>query len=179
MTMREMIFLPMANHLPRLMAMDLVRYIFYKAAGVHVEGRCIIYGPLTIRPVGGAKNISIGKGSFLNTEIRFGCPKEKIVIGRNCQIGPRVCFETMSHGMVYEPGKGRGRFSKPIVVEDEVWIGCGAIILQGVTIGKGAVVTAGAVVNKDVEPLTVVGGVPAKLIKRIDVNKPNDSLEPQ
>ena len=155
--------------------MDLVRYVFYKLAGVRVEGRCIIYGPLTIRPVGGAKNISIGKGSFVNTEVRFGCPKETIAIGRNCQIGPRVCFETMSHGMVYEPGKGRGRFSKPIVVEDEVWIGCGAIILQGVTIGKGAVITAGAVVNKDVDPYTVVGGVPAKLIKKIDLSKPQDT----
>lgn len=175
--MREMIFLPIANHLPRLMAMDLIRYIFYKLAGVHIEGRCIIYGPLTIRPVGGTKNITIGKGSFLNTEIRFGCPKDRITIGKNCQIGPRVCFETMSHGMVYEPGKGRGRLSKPIVVDDEVWIGCGAIILQGVTIGKGAVVSAGAVVSKDVETLTVVGGVPAKLLKKIDVNDTQQTLE--
>jgi len=175
--MREMIFLPIANHLPRLMAMDLIRYIFYKLAGVHIEGRCIIYGPLTIRPVGGTKNITIRKGSFLNTEIRFGCPKDRITIGKNCQIGPRVCFETMSHGMVYEPGKGRGRLSKPIVVDDEVWIGCGAIILQGVTIGKGAVVSAGAVVSKDVEPLTVVGGVPAKLLKKIDVNDTQQTLE--
>lgn len=175
--MREMIFLPIANHLPRLMAMDLIRYIFYKLAGVHIEGRCIIYGPLTIRPVGGTKNITIGKGSFLNTEIRFGCPKDRITIGKNCQIGPRVCFETMSHGMVYEPGKGRGRLSKPIVVDDEVWIGCGAIILQGVTIGKGAVVSAGSVVSKDVEPLTIVGGVPAKLLKKIDVNDTQQTLE--
>ena len=175
--MREMIFLPIANHLPRLMAMDVIRYIFYKLAGVHIEGRCIIYGPLTIRPVGGAKNIVIGKGSFLNTEIRFGCPRDRIAIGKNCQIGPRVCFETMSHGMVYEAGKGRGRFSKPIVVEDEVWIGCGAIILQGVTIGKGAVISAGAVVSKDVESLTVVGGVPAKFLKKIDVNDTQRSLE--
>jgi acetyltransferase-like isoleucine patch superfamily enzyme len=166
--MLEMIFLPIANRLPRLMVMDLVRYIFYKLAGIHIEGRCIIYGPLTVRPIGRARNITIGKGSFLNTEIRFGCPKERITIGRNCQIGPRVCFETMSHGLVYEPGKGRGRFSKPIVVEDEVWIGCGAIILQGVTIGRGAVVTAGAVVNSDVESLTVVGGVPARFIKGVD-----------
>ena len=166
--MREMIFLPLANHLPRLMAMDFIRYLFYKGAGVHTEGRCIIYGPLTIRPVGGAKKISIGRGTFINTEIRFGCPKDKITIGRNCQIGPRVCFETMSHGLIYDPEKGRGRISKPILVEDEVWIGCGAIILQGVTIGRGAVVTAGAVVNKDVDSFTVVGGVPAKIIKRID-----------
>jgi acetyltransferase-like isoleucine patch superfamily enzyme len=175
--MREMIFLPIANHLPRLMAMDLIRYIFYKLAGVHIEGRCIIYGPLTIRPVGGIKNITIGKGSFLNTEIRFGCPKDRIAIGRNCQIGPRVCFETMNHGMVFVPGKGRGRSSKPIIVDDEVWIGCGAIILQGVTIGKGAVVSAGAVVSKDVEPLTVVGGVPAKLLRKIDVNDTQQTLE--
>ena len=175
--MREMIFLPLANHLPRLMAMDFIRFLVYKLAGVKIEGRCIIYGPLTIRPVGAAKNIRIGKGSFLNTEIRFGCPKDRITIGRNCQIGPRVCFETMSHGIVYEPGKGRGRLSKPIVVEDEVWIGCGAIILQGVTIGKGAVVSAGAVVSHDVEPLTVVGGVPAKLLKRIDVKDAQQVLE--
>jgi len=68
---------------------------------------------------------------------------------------------------VNDAEKGRGRISKPIVVEGEVWIGCGAIILQGVTIGRGAVVTAGAVVNKNVESLTVVGGVPAKIINRI------------
>ena len=175
--MREMIFLPLANHLPRLMVMDFVRYFIYRLAGVKIEGRCIIYGPLTIRPVGGAKNVRIGKGSFLNTEIRFGCPKDRIAIGKNCQIGPRVCFETMSHGIVYEPGKGRGRLSKPIVVEDEVWIGCGAIILQGVTIGKGAVVSAGAVVSNDVEPLTVVGGTPARVLKRIDVKDVQKTLD--
>jgi acetyltransferase-like isoleucine patch superfamily enzyme len=58
-------------------------------------------------------------------------------------------------------------FTKPIVIEDQVWIGCGAIILQGVRIGKGAVVAAGAVVCSDVAPMTVVGGVPAKLIKTL------------
>jgi acetyltransferase-like isoleucine patch superfamily enzyme len=168
--MLEMIFLPLANHLPRMMVFDFVRYLFYKLAGINIEGRCIIYGPLIIRPIGCAKNISIGKGTFINTEIRFGCPKDRIVIGRNCQIGPRVSFETISHGLVYRPNKGRGRWTKPIVVEDEVWIGVGAIITQGVTIGRGAVVAAGAVVNEDVEPFTLVGGVPAKVIKRIEIN---------
>ena len=52
----------------------------------------------------------------------------------------------------------------PIVVNDDVWIGHGAIILSGVTIGQGAVIAAGAVVTKDVEPYSIVGGVPAKLI---------------
>jgi acetyltransferase-like isoleucine patch superfamily enzyme len=166
--MREVIFLPIANHLPRILFFDFVRYLFYRWAGLRVDGRSIIYGPLTIRPFGAGKNVTIGKGCFLNTDIRFGCPKDRVVIGKNCQIGPRVCFETMSHGMVYRTNKGRGRISKPIIVEDEVWIGCGAIVTQGVTIGKGAVVAAGAVVSKDVEAYTVVGGVPAKLIERID-----------
>ena len=79
--MLEMIFLPLANHLPRMLVFDFVRYLFYKLAGIHIEGRCIIYGPLIIRPIGCAKNISIGKGTFLNTEIRFGCPKDRIMIG--------------------------------------------------------------------------------------------------
>ena len=51
------------------------------------------------------------------------------------------------------------------MINDEVWIGCGAIILPGVTVGKGAVIASGAVVTKDVPPMTLVGGVPAKIIK--------------
>lgn len=74
-------------------------------------------------------------------------------------------FETVSHGLIYEIGAGRGSVTKPINVEDEVWIGAGCIITQGVTLGKGAVVAAGAVVTKDVESYAVVGGTPAKFIK--------------
>ena len=53
----------------------------------------------------------------------------------------------------------------PIAIEDDVWIGAGAVVLPGVTIGRGAVVAAGAVVTASVEPFTVVGGVPARPIK--------------
>ena len=119
-------------------------------------------------PIGKSKNIEIGENTFLNTEIRFGCSVEKVIIGDNCQIGPRVCFETVGHNLKYIKGIKRSGNDKEIVVEDGVWIGCGAIILQGVTIGEGAVVAAGAVVNKDVIPKSIVGGVPAKLIRMIE-----------
>ena len=62
----------------------------------------------------------------------------------------------------------RKHIPAPIRIENKVWIGSGAIITRGVTVGEGAVVAAGAVVTKDVPRLTVVGGVPAKVIKQID-----------
>ncbi len=66
------------------------------------------------------------------------------------------------------PFTEQGITAQGIVIEDDVWLGAGAIITDGVRVGKGAVVAAGAVVTKDVAPYTVVGGVPAKVIKEID-----------
>jgi len=166
--MRELFFLTIANHLPRMRLCDKFRYVIYRMAGLSIKGKCVIWGPLIIRPIGGAGNIEIGSGSFLNTEIRFGVPKDKVIIGNNVQIGPRVMFETVSHGLKYIPGKGRGVFSKQIIINDEVLIGAGSIITRGVTIGRGSVVAAGAVVTRDVEPGSIVGGIPARLIRYID-----------
>lgn len=166
--MRELFFLALANLLPPLRGLDRLRTRLYRLAGMQLRGECTIWGPLTIRPVGGARNIAIGAGSFLNSEIRFGVPKEMVVIGKNVDIGPRVMFETANHSLRYIPGEGRRGWTEPIVVEDEVWIGAGAIITQGVRIGRGAVVAAGAVVTRDVAPGTVVGGVPAKFLRNVD-----------
>jgi len=167
--MRELLFLPIANYfIPRIRLLDYGRFLIYKLAGIKISGKAKIYGPLTIRPFGCARNIHIGDGTFINTEVRFGVPKDTVTIGRNCEIGPRVMFETLNHGLTFEPGKRRGSFTQPIVVEDEAWIGAGAIILPGVTVGRGAVVAAGAVVISDVPPLTIVGGVPAQVIKKIE-----------
>ena len=168
--MRELIFLTIANHLPRIKLLDYGRFLLYKWAGVKIRGRALIFGPLTIRPIGCAKNISIGDGTFLNTHIRFGCPSDPVTIGRNCLIGPNVMFETTNHSLIHVPNKGRSRFNQPITLEDEVWIGAGAIILSGVTVGRGAVIAAGSVVTKDVSPMTLVGGIPAKVLKEIQAD---------
>ncbi len=171
---REAIFLPLGNNLPRIRGADGLRRLCFRLAGLRIEGRCAFWGALTIRPIGGARNISVGTGTTLNTNIRFGVPSAPVTIGKNVLIGANVSFETVSHGLEFVPGKGRGDIIRPIYVADEAWIGAGAIITGGVTIGRGAVVAAGAVVTRDVEPLTVVGGVPAKLLRRIGVaNAPN------
>jgi acetyltransferase-like isoleucine patch superfamily enzyme len=62
----------------------------------------------------------------------------------------------------------QGITAEGIVIEDDVWLGAGAIITDGVRVGRGAVVAAGAVVTQDVPPHTVVGGVPARVIKAIE-----------
>lgn len=165
--MKESILIALGNNLPRLRKFDKRRFILYRMAGLKIHGRCTIFGPLTVRPVGGASNIEIGRGTFINTEIRFGVPNAKVTIGKNVLIGPRVMFETMNHSLYCQPGKKRGKHSLPIDVEDDVWIGGGAIITPGVKIGCGAVIAAGAVVTKDVEPYMLVGGVPARPIKRL------------
>ncbi|HKG55194.1 MAG TPA: acyltransferase [Anaerolineales bacterium] len=79
-------------------------------------------------------------------------------------------FDDPNHPFVQQ-----GITAEGIIIEDDVWLGAGVIITDGVKVGKGAVVAAGAVVTKDVPPHTVVGGVPAKLIKTIDgsISKPN------
>ncbi|MBQ9060107.1 MAG: sugar O-acetyltransferase, partial [Firmicutes bacterium] len=67
-----------------------------------------------------------------------------------------------------DPARRQQLHPAPIRIGKKVWIGAGAVITSGVTIGDNAVVAAGAVVNRDVEAGTIVGGVPAKFIKRID-----------
>ncbi len=168
--MRELIFLTLANNLPRLKISDKIRFKLLRLAGMKINGKCMILSPLRIRPIGGAKNIEIGRGSFINQDVRFGVPNGKVVIGDNALIGARVSFETVSHSTDYTPGVMRGRTTGSIVVEDDVWIGAGVIIVQGVTVHHGAIVAAGSVVTKDVEANTIVGGVPAKFIKNVEVN---------
>jgi len=70
------------------------------------------------------------------------------------------------------PMVDQGITAEGIKVEDDVWIGAGAIITDGVCIGRGAVVAAGAVVTADVPPHTVVGGIPARILKHIEPGAP-------
>lgn len=111
------------------------------------------------------KNITIGKNVFINSGCHFQ-DQSGVWIGDDVLIGHNVVFATINHDL--EPKNNRKNHYKPITVKDHVWIGSNVTVLPGVTIGEWAVAAAGAVITKDVEPYTVVGGVPAKFIKRIE-----------
>ncbi|MDE6962420.1 MAG: sugar O-acetyltransferase [Lachnospiraceae bacterium] len=110
------------------------------------------------------KNITIGKDVFINSGCHFQ-DQGGIEIGDGALIGHNVVLATINHAL--EPEENRKNHYAPIKIGAHVWIGSNATILPGVTLGEYAVVAAGAVVTKDVPPLTVVGGVPAKILKSI------------
>lgn len=110
------------------------------------------------------KNLFIGKNVFFNSGCRFQ-DQGGIVIGDGVLIGHNVVLATINHD--FDPARRGNNFPAPIRIGKNVWIGAGAIVLPGVTIGGGAVVAAGAVVTKNVPEMTVVGGVPAQVLKQI------------
>ncbi len=112
------------------------------------------------------KNISVGKNVFINSGCRFQ-DQGGITIGDGALIGHSVVLATLNHDL--DPSKRSNLHPAPIVIGKNVWIGSNSTILPGVTIGDGAVVAAGAVVTKDVPPNVVAGGVPAKIIKKIEI----------
>jgi len=110
------------------------------------------------------KNIKIGKEVFINSGCRFQ-DQGGIEIGDGALIGHNVVLATINHDL--NPKENRKNHYAPIKIGAHVWIGSNATILPGVMIGRWAVVAAGAVVTKDVEEFTVVGGVPAKEIRKV------------
>lgn len=112
------------------------------------------------------KNIHIGKDVFLNSGCRFQ-DQGGISIGDGALIGHNVVLATLNHDS--DPRNRADMIPAPIVIGKNVWIGSNATVLPGITIGDGAIIAAGAVVTKNVQENTVVGGVPAKIIKIIEV----------
>ncbi len=110
------------------------------------------------------KNTKFGKRVFVNSGCKFQ-DQGGITIGDDVLIGHNCVIATLNHS--FEPERRADMVPAPVKIGDKVWIGANVTILPGVTIGEGAVIAAGAVVSKDVEARTVVGGVPARIIKRL------------
>ena len=119
--------------------------------------------------------VTIGKGCFIQQCCTF-FGRGGITIGDEVFIGPKVNLITINHDP--DPENRSTTYGRPIVIEDKAWIGINSTILPGVRIGYGAIVGAGSVVTKDVPPMTVVAGNPAKFIKKIETGKGiNDKLD--
>ncbi len=133
--------------------------------------------------------IKIGKGSIIHMGARFFNPKnirigEDTIIGDNCFLDGRASLKIGSHVsiasqvLIYNSehdinSQDFRPIEETVEINDYVFIGARAVILPGVKIGKGAVIAAGAVATKDISPMIVVGGVPAKEIGRRKINNPN------
>lgn len=111
-------------------------------------------------------NIHIGENFFANFNLTV-LDEAEVRIGRNAFIGPNVSIYTACHPLDAAERAHNVQWAKPVTIGDDVWIGGGVTILPGVSVGDGAVVGAGAVLTKNVAPHTVVGGNPARVIKRI------------
>lgn len=138
-----------------------IRDIFSKIIGREVHESFRMFPPFY---TDFGKNIHIGRNVFINSCCQFQ-DQGGIYIDDGALIGHSVVIATLNHHM--EPEQRQNLHHAPVHIGKRVWIGAHATILPGVTIGDNAVIAAGAVVTKDVAEDTVVGGVPARVIKSI------------
>lgn len=111
-------------------------------------------------------NVHVGNETFINTNLT-ALDVGEIRIGDHVQIGPNVQLLTPTHPVEPELRKAKWEAAKPIVIEDNVWLGGGVIVLPGVTIGENSVIGAGAVVTRSIPKDSVAVGNPARVIKSV------------
>lgn len=137
-----------------------IRNVLSEITGSEVE-KVNLFPPFYINY---GKHTKLGKNVFINFDCIF-LDWGGITIEDNVMIAPRVSLLTEGHPI--SPDERKSLVPSPIHIKKNAWIGANSTILPGVTVGENAVVAAGAVVSKDVPDNTIVGGIPAKVIKKI------------
>lgn len=139
------------------------RVRFYKRIGYNIHQSVYIASNVNIKGV-----VSIGEGSSLAHNCVLSGGSAGIEIKKNVMIAPNVVIIAFSHGIDNNgiPMSQQDCMEGKVVIEDDVWISANCTIGKGVTIGGGAIIAANSFVNKNVEPFSIMGGVPARLIKK-------------
>ena len=155
---------------PRIRGVDLSdNVVFFPGAlllrfprNIHIGSGALILSGAHFCPCNPQAHIHIGSRTSLGFH-SFVYASGQITIGDDCQIAPFVYIVDSDHGIRKDTLMNRQpNVVNPISIGNDVWIGAHAVVLAGVTIGQGAVIAAGAVVNRDVEPYAIVGGIPAR-----------------
>lgn len=142
---------------------DELRQLLSEITRTQIDGSTTVFAPFHTN-VG--IFIRIGKNVFINHDCTF-LDIGGITIEDEVMIGPKVSLITEEHPL--SPVERKALLVKPVVIKRNAWIGAGATILPGVTVGENSVVAAGAMVTKDVPANTVVAGIPAKVIKTLEI----------
>lgn len=144
-----------------------LRTFIHRLLGIRIGRSTLIRGRLKLSgPPGCTSRLTIGSNCFFTTPLQIDLNSD-VVIGNHVTIGHDVAIITSAH-RIGGPGRRCGKqVPAPIRIGDGSWIGARALLLPGVVLGDGSIIAAGAVVTKNVEPHTIVGGVPARLIRRI------------
>lgn len=146
-----------------------LKRFFYKRKGIEVDRTVSIATNVKLKG-----NISIKKGSSIAQNCTLSGENAGIFIGHYVMVAPGCVFVAFDHGFdrLDVPMCLQACVESPIIIEDNVWIGANCTITKGVRIGTGSIVAANSVVTKNILPYSIVGGVPAKVIK----NRKNDSV---
>ncbi len=139
-----------------------IRMLLTKLTGKQIDESFTMFPPFY---TDFGKNLTVGKDVFINSGCRFQ-DQGGITLGDGALIGHNAVLATLNHGFM--PEDRSTTYPAPIVIGKNVWIGANATVLPGVIIGDNAIIAAGAVVAKDVPENTIVGGIPAKVLRMID-----------
>ncbi len=146
--------------LPAEFSMLRVRY--HNRKGCRINKKVIICSNVRIKG-----RFEMGEGSSIAQNCSISGESAGVYIGKNVMIAPNVVMVAFNHGSdnLDVPMIKQRNIEAPIIIEDDVWISSNCTIGKGVTIGKGSIIAANSFVNRDVKPYSIMGGVPARLIK--------------